>query len=254
MRFAALAPNLAPRFAALAPALAPRATPAAASLLWRRAAPAIVTLVPKVHDCGPAAITFFNNFRVPASLLAASALKDAFVMDSPPKSIATSRAWRLVRYIYLLLMTASFTFTISSVFVATQATVRLQAIEAGRLHATSVTALLVRELEFEYVAVRCEFILGLLAFVAAQSLRLRLALRKMRDLSMAAMFMLLSMTFQARPTAHISAPRAVAARRCCAYAAPTLRLRCASPSTVQAGRITNPTTPCLTALPAANPH
>ena len=46
--------------------------------------------------------------------------------------------------------------------------------------------------EFQYVTVRATFMTGLLAFTFAQALRVRLATRKLKELSWAAMWFLLS--------------------------------------------------------------
>lgn len=52
--------------------------------------------------------------------------------------------------------------------------------------------MLIRELEYEYVGVRVGFTTGLLAFMVAQGLRARLALRRSKELSWCAMLFLLS--------------------------------------------------------------
>jgi hypothetical protein len=65
---------------------------------------------PAIKDFTGAAISFFNNHRVPAALLAASSIKDAFVLQGRGSKLPEddARAWRLVRYAYLLLMITSF--------------------------------------------------------------------------------------------------------------------------------------------------
>lgn len=63
------------------------------------------------------------------------------------------------------------------------------------LQAESVIGMLKRELEFEYVGTRSQFVTGLLAFVIAQGLRLRLVLRRHPALASAALCFLLSSAF-----------------------------------------------------------
>ena len=46
-----------------------------------------------LRDFGPAAVEFFSNMRIPAALIAAAAIKDAFVLQSPPEDIKKSGSW-----------------------------------------------------------------------------------------------------------------------------------------------------------------
>ena len=143
-----------------------------------------------VDFTGPA-ISFFNNHRVPAALLAATAIKDAFVLQGRREvtggQCSTSTAWRLMRYAYLLLMIISFGMEISVIFMATHVGVQLGASGGFDGYASSLVQFLVREFEYEYVSVRCQFISGVLAFLAAQALRVRYSLRRFPDLSICAM-------------------------------------------------------------------
>lgn len=52
-----------------------------------------------VRDCGLACVAFFSNMRVPAALIAAAAVKDAFVMQSPAEDIKKSASWTVLRYV-----------------------------------------------------------------------------------------------------------------------------------------------------------
>ena len=52
---------------------------------------------------GNEGVAFFNNMRVPAALIAAAAIKDAFVMQSSPEDLKNSKAWRFLRNAYLIL-------------------------------------------------------------------------------------------------------------------------------------------------------
>jgi hypothetical protein len=46
-------------------------------------------------------VSFFNNHRVPAVLLAATAIKDAFILQGRKDvALKEARAWRLIRYAY----------------------------------------------------------------------------------------------------------------------------------------------------------
>ena len=137
-------------------------------------------------------IAFFNNMRVPAALIAAAAIKDAFVMQgSAPEDIKKSRAWKLLRNSYLLLQMLSFASSLSCVFISTHAITQMQVLDIN-MYAATLGELFVREMEYEYVGVRINFTTGLLAFVMANALRVRLALRKSRELSWCAMWFLIS--------------------------------------------------------------
>ena len=129
---------------------------------------------------------FFNSMRTPAALIAGAAIKDAFAMQSAPEDIKKSRSWTLLRNTYLLLQICAFSSQLGVVFVATHAIVELQMTNLDTT-ASSLLALLQRDLEFEYVGARCGFMTGLLAFMLAQSLRVRLALRMSAELSWSAM-------------------------------------------------------------------
>lgn len=147
-------------------------------------------------DFTPHAIAFFNNHRVPAALLAATAIKDAFVLQGRREECggvaSTTRTWRTIRYAYLILMITSFGMEISVIFMSTHVGVQLGAGRAYSAFGTSLVDMLTREFEFEYVSVRCQFITGVFTFVAAQALRVRYSLRRYRDLSFCAMFCLFS--------------------------------------------------------------
>ena len=158
------------------------------------AATAAAATATVVKDQGSAGVAFFNNLRVPAALVAAAAIKDAFVLQSAPKDIEHSRAWTLLRNSYLLLMMIAFTSEVSTIFIATHAMTQLQTSKTNTA-AESVVALLIRELEFELVGCRCQFVTGLLAFVLAQGLRLRLVFRRHAALAKASLCFLISTAF-----------------------------------------------------------
>ena len=79
----------------------------------------------------------------------------------------------------------------SVIFMTTHVGIQLGA-GGFNSEASSLVDMLIREFEFEYVSVRCQFISGLLAYVAAQALRVRYSLRRYSDLGFSAMFCLLS--------------------------------------------------------------
>lgn len=147
-----------------------------------------------LKDWSKDGIAFFNNIRTPAALLAASALKDAFVLQGkelPPSTLArTKRLWVAVREAYLMLMVVSFGLNLWTVFLSTAGAFHLQAGAFDPL-ASSMVALLGREFEYEWVAVRCQFILGMLMLVAAQAIRVRYALWSVPNLANAAATFLL---------------------------------------------------------------
>ena len=111
-----------------------------------------------------------------------TACTSAFVLQSAPDDIKKSRSWTLLRNAYLLLQICAFSSQVGVVFIATHAIVELQMTRMDST-ATTLSAMLRRELEFEYVGARCGFMTGLLAFVVAQALRVRMALRASSDLS-----------------------------------------------------------------------
>ena len=99
-------------------------------------------------DYTTAAVTFFSNVRVPATLVAATAIKEAFVLVSVPRDLAASQGWRILRRCYTLLMLFSFSEELSCVFISTGAMMLLQ---SGTLDtkAPSLVALLARESDTE---------------------------------------------------------------------------------------------------------
>ena len=70
-------------------------------------------------------VSFFNALRTPAALVAAAAIKDAFVLTSAPDDIQRSRAWTTLRNTYLLLQLLAFGVEIGCIFVLTHAIMRL---------------------------------------------------------------------------------------------------------------------------------
>lgn len=141
-------------------------------------------------------IAFFTNLRVPAALLATTAIRDAFVLQKTPepylmkwdreRGLHRSRAWRALRYAYCMSMLVSFALEVNVIFMTTQVSTQM-ATATFDGEATSLVALLIREFEFEYVTTRFQFVSGLLTYIMAQGLRVRYQLRKYTSLSYSAM-------------------------------------------------------------------
>jgi hypothetical protein len=105
--------------------------------------------------------------------------------------VDTSRAWRRLRYAYLLLMVFAFSLETSTIFVATQVSTQLATATIDS-KASSLVCFLVRDFEFEYCAVRSHFFTGLLSFTIAQALRVRYTLCNYTLLSISGMCCLLT--------------------------------------------------------------
>lgn len=88
----------------------------------------------------------------------------------------------------------SFGSTVGVIFMSTHAIVRLQMSGLDVL-APSLSSLLRRELELEYVGARAGFMSGLLAFLSAQAIRARLSWPHAPELSACATCLLLSSAF-----------------------------------------------------------
>ena len=148
-------------------------------------AEALVTL----KDHAKSGADFFSAVRTPATLLAAGALKEAWVMHGGGSTLKHLKEeklkWTLVRNCYLLLMVLAFGMNLMVVFDSTDTGMRLGAGGFDPM-ATSVVALLVREFEKEYVSVRAQYLMGIIAFMAAQALRVCSAFREFKDLAAAA--------------------------------------------------------------------
>ena len=150
-------------------------------LAFAAAAPAAPPLA--LHSLNGEGISFFNAMRTPAALVAAAAIKDAFALQSAPADIKSNGGWAILRNAYLLLQLLAFCTEVECVFVSTHAILRLQmAKDISELGmSTSLISLMKNAFEFEYVAVRSSFMTGLLAFLTAQSLRARFALRGAKE-------------------------------------------------------------------------
>lgn len=163
--------------------------------LMLRSGPPVMGVAPPIaalSDFSSAGAGFFLNMRTPAALLAASALKDAFVFTgvSEADSRFSSRKWRTLFNTYTLLMVFCFGAELMTVFMGTASGIRLMAGQFNPM-AESAIAMLVREFEWEYVATRCQFICGLLAYILAQSLRVSKELHERPLLARAATCFLL---------------------------------------------------------------
>ncbi len=164
--------------------------------------PALSTASAAASTAGTAAVksfasdgvSFFNSLRTPAALLAAAAIKDAFALQKVSEDVRGSRAWRALQDVYLLLQLGTFSSTILCIFIATHAIVQIQCAAGVSeiAQATSLISMMKTHFEFEYVTVRASFATGLLAFLTAQALRVRYELRRAKELSWAAMWLVLA--------------------------------------------------------------
>jgi len=148
--------------------------------------------LPAIKDQAAAGSAFFFNIRTPAALLAAGALKDAFVLADSHRETGK---WKALCNAYTLLMILSFGAELCSVFMATVAGNRLLAGSFNPMDA-SVIGMLIREFEWEYVSVRCQFVTGLLAYSLAQGLRVAKELRRDIYLARSAVCFMAFCTFQ----------------------------------------------------------
>ena len=72
-------------------------------------------------------IAFFTQLRTPAALLAAAAVKDAYVLSGKmSEDIQASRSWTFLRDAYLYLQLLTFSTAMTTIFIATHAIVSLQ--------------------------------------------------------------------------------------------------------------------------------
>lgn len=134
-------------------------------------APALAaSTAPVLANHAAAGAAFFNNMRTPAALLAAGALKDAFVLQGRDQGKYDKRGWKMLIRAYAILMVFSFGLELSCVFKCTGSGTRLLGGGFDPM-GESVIAMLVREFEWEYVSVRAQFVTGMLCFIMAQALR-----------------------------------------------------------------------------------
>mmetsp|Transcript_86789 Transcript_86789/g.136926 ORF Transcript_86789/g.136926 Transcript_86789/m.136926 type:complete len:354 (-) Transcript_86789:160-1221(-) len=143
--------------------------------LWRllapglaamRAAPAIAEASVGTNQLG-AAVGFFTNLRVPATLLTGTALGALFIDlkdHNGPK-------FQYLRTLYQLFAACTIALELSCVFMSTTMGVRLLAGGFDPV-ATSAVTFLRREFEFEYIACRLAFFTGILSFLSLIGLRI----------------------------------------------------------------------------------
>jgi hypothetical protein len=134
------------------------------------------------------ALGFFNNVRIPATLLAGSALGALFV-QLPDTNCKYSR---LLRVLYLAFAASTVALELSCVFMSTTMSVRLLAGHFNPMAASAVDFLR-REFEFEYIAVRLSFFTGILSFFGFIGFRLWLTfIEKQPYIAKALVFFLLA--------------------------------------------------------------
>ena len=119
-----------------------------------------------LSDHSSAASSLFGNYRVPAALFAGAAAGAAFGL---PISESDLTRTGVVKRVYALLMLGSLSAELVTVIVATLA----MGLIAARRHAPTenVGSFLREHYHLEYVAVRFNFLVGLLGFTLAMGLR-----------------------------------------------------------------------------------
>jgi hypothetical protein len=134
------------------------------------------TALPRVQrkDWGRHLSAAFENFRVPAALVAATALSAAFAL--PPLDAVDSPAVALCKRLYLLASVGSFMSSMLTVALATSALVQLNERDSGRDSAAENLEDFISRSGFEmgrerWVAVNAHFILGVVALCGAVGLR-----------------------------------------------------------------------------------
>ena len=159
----------------------------------------------KLENQSGAAASFFFNLLTPAALISAGALNDAFIFITAQKAAQQDKAmtfqqfdeerlatakWQRLTNAYCLLMVIAFGCELMTVFMGTIAGCRMLGSHYNPM-ADSVVSMLVREFEFEYVAVRVQFVSGILAYLVAQALRVYKELHKKEFLARGAAFFLI---------------------------------------------------------------
>ena len=172
---------------------------------WQASAPfpAAPWAQSKLQNQAVAASAFFFNLLTPAALIAAGALNDAFIFVDAQKANEDSgmRAkfniarlnevkWQRLTNAYCFLMIIAFGTQLMTVFMGTIAGCRMLGGHFDPM-AENVVAMLVREFEWDYVAVRTQFVTGILAFILAQALRVYKELHQRELLARAASMFLL---------------------------------------------------------------
>ena len=105
------------------------------------------------------------------------------------------RGWKMLIRSYAMLMIVAFGFELSTVFKCTASGTRLLAGGFDPMGET-VIGVLVREFEWEYVSVRCQFVTGMFCYVVAQALRVYKEMAQQIYLARATMFFLLFATME----------------------------------------------------------
>eukprot|EP00978_Attheya_sp_CCMP212_P047654 scaffold422906_cov114-Attheya_sp.AAC.1 len=145
-----------------------------------------------LKDFSGAAAGYFGGVRIPASLIAGSSLGALFslkgLLDNMEKKSPTER---LVIQIYHVMVLISFILSLSTIVVATAATVTIM---HGTFDVMAETAyiLLRRELEFEFVSSRWAFLMSLFTFLVGVTgrvlLEFDLLTEKRRSLALGVVF------------------------------------------------------------------
>lgn len=121
-----------------------------------------------VADQTQRSIDFYASERVPASLIAGSAIASMFAYPLEP---GDSALVALAKHAYMTLATLSFCNSLVAVFAASAAIVRLSGSRFEPL-AKDPVSLLYRETPVFFLAVRAHFLTGVLCFAGALSIKM----------------------------------------------------------------------------------
>jgi hypothetical protein len=145
-----------------------------------------------LKDFSGAAAGYFGGVRIPASLIAGSSLGALFSLKGLLENMETkSPTERLVIQIYHAMVLISFILSLSTIVMATAATVTIM---HGTFDVMAETAyiLLQRELEFEFVSSRWAFLMSLVTFLVGVTgrvlLEFNLLTEKRRSLALGVVF------------------------------------------------------------------
>jgi len=116
-------------------------------------------------SCVAAASGFFSNIRTPAALVAGAALGNVWVQ------IPDQSKNKRLQTMYSILMMLAVILEFSTVFCATASDVRIMSGLYSSPMAKSTVAFLKREMELPFVAVRLNFMMGIVCFMMSLAVR-----------------------------------------------------------------------------------
>jgi hypothetical protein len=133
-----------------------------------------------LKDFSGAALSYFGNARVPASIIAGSSLGALFALSKFGSSDDRTPIERFLIKMYRLVSWSSFVLALNAVITCTVAST---SILHGRFDPMAETAymLLKREFEYEFVSARWSYSISLLLFIAIVTVRLLLEFDLLKD-------------------------------------------------------------------------